>query len=151
MSSQQKTDIEVLQKLRSFCAYRERSVFEVELKARELGVEKVCLDFYMEPLKQEGFVDDKRFAELYARSKFRQNQWGKYKIRAALMEKRVSPSLIDLALTEIEEDAYEQTAISLIEKLIDKGKSSEQIFQNMKSKGFEGELIYSILQAKKLV
>ncbi len=151
MSKQQKTNVEVLQKLRSYCAYRERAEFEVWSKGRELELSKEEAEKAVALLKQEGFVDDNRFAELYARSKFRQNNWGKYKIRAALTEKRVGAGIIDLALTEIDSLEYEKTAEDILDGMKSKGKSTEQIFQGMKQKGFEGELIYSLLKKRGLV
>lgn len=151
MPNQQKTNIEVLQKLRSYCAYQERAEFEVEQKAKELGLSGDKLQKVMGQLKQESFVNDQRFAEIFALSKFRQKQWGKHKIRAALFERRVNSSSVDLAITEIDHIDYEKTIEDLINNLIDSGKSAEQIFQSMKRKGYEGDLIYSILQKKKLV
>lgn len=151
MSNQQKTEIEVLQKLRSYCTYQERAEFEVRQKAGELGLNKDSAEKMIEILKQEKFVNDQRFAEVFAGSKFRQKQWGRHKIRAALYERRVNSAAIDLALTEIDPIEYEKTLETLIDRAIDEKRSAEQIFQSMKRKGFEGELIYSILHKKKLV
>ena len=144
-------DTEVLQKLRSFCAYRDRAESEVIQKANDLNVTPTELKAILELLKQEKFLDDRRFAEVFARSKFRQNKWGKFKIKAALIEKRISPASIELALTELDHEAYELLANELVEALLSKGKSAEQIFQSMKNKGYEGELVYSLLQSKGLV
>jgi len=151
MSKQQKTDIEVLQKLRAFCSYRDRAESELKVKARELGVEKDHMEAYIAILQQESFLDDRRFAEVFARSKFRQNKWGKFKIISALSEKRIQSSYVELALAELDPLEYEEVANDLIEAMIIKGKSTDQIFQSMKMKGYEGELIYSLLQKKKLV
>lgn len=144
-------DIEVLQKLRSFCAYRERAEFEVLQKAKDLDLNEAGREMALNQLKQEGFVNDERFAKVFVRSKFRQNKWGKYKIRAALMEKRVNSGIADLALTELDLTDYENTAADLIDALSAKGKGAEQIFQSMKGKGYEGELLYSLMQKKNLV
>jgi regulatory protein len=142
---------EVLQKLRSFCAYRERAESEVVQKAKALGIHRDEIDKAMEILRREGFVDDQRFAEVFARSKCRQNKWGKFKIKAALIEKRIKAASIEIALTEIDVEAYQTVAKELIDSLLSKGKTAEQIFQSMKNKGYEGELIYSLLQTKGLV
>ena len=151
MQKQQLSESEVLEKLRSFCAYRERCSFEVGVRARELGFVSDQIDTAINQLEQEGFINDQRFAELYARSKFRQNQWGRYKIRQGLMEKRVSASVIELALTELDSEAYEKQARELIEKFAKQGYSADRVFQKMKAKGYEGDLVYSILQEKGMV
>lgn len=151
MNNQQYLEDEVLQKLRSFCAYRERARSEVKDKARKLGAPESKMDFLLEQMEVEGYLNEERFAEIFVRSKFNQNRWGKHKIKAALIEKRVPPALVEMALTELEELNYEETLSSMIDQKLAEGKSVEQLFQSMKVKGFEGELIYSLMQKRGLV
>lgn len=151
MKKQQSIDTEVLEKLRSFCAYRERASSEVRARASELSLAEERLDAVIDQLEQEGFIDDQRFAELYARSKFRQNAWGKYKIRAGLAEKRLSAGTIEIALAELDQEEYEIKLRVLVEKFAAQDYPADRIFQKMKAKGFEGELVYSHMQSKGLV
>lgn len=151
MQKQQYSDAEVLQKLRSFCAYRDRAISEVQQKAKSLGANQKEIVNQINQLQKEGFIDDRRFAEVYARSKFRQNQWGKHKIRAALFQKKVAASFIDLAILELDEIDYENCISNLITKYNRNGKSADQIFQKLKIKGFEGDLIYSNMKSQGLV
>ncbi|MAY84574.1 MAG: hypothetical protein CMP59_10620 [Flavobacteriales bacterium] len=151
MQKQQLSESEVLEKLRSFCAYRERASSEVGVRAKELGLSADKIDTAINQLEQEGFIDDQRFAELYARSKFRQNQWGRYKIREGLYSKRVKESFAEIALAELDQDDYEKQAKELIEKFDGQGYAADRIFQKMKAKGYEGDLVYSVMQGMKLV
>ena len=151
MQKQQLSESEVLEKLRSYCAYRERATSEVIARARELGLPTNKIDTAIDQLSKEDFIDDQRFAELYARSKFRQNGWGRYKIRAGLMEKRVASNYVELALAELDQEAYEKQARELIERFKHEGYAADRIFQKMKAKGYEGDIVYSLLQEKGMV
>ena len=151
MQKQQLSESEVLEKLRSFSAYRERASSEVVARARELGLPSDKIDSVVNQLEQEGFIDDQRFAELYARSKFRQNGWGRFKIREGLYSKRVSKSLVEIALAELDQEAYEKQARELIGKFNTQGYAAERIFQKMKAKGYEGDLVYSVMQEMRMV
>jgi len=151
MEKQQLSENEVLEKLRSFCAYRERCSFEVGARARELGLSAEKIDTAIRQLEQEGFIDDQRFSELYARSKFRQNQWGRYKIREGLYSKNMSKNFVEIALAELDQEAYEKQARELIQKFAGQGYAADRVFQKMKAKGYEGELVYSVMQEQKLL
>jgi regulatory protein len=151
MQKQQLSESEVLEKLRSFCAYRERCTSEVSTRARELGLPPDNIDNAIQLLEKEGFINDERFAELYVRSKFRQNQWGRFKIREGLYSKSVSKSFVELALAELDQDDYEKQAKELIEKFDNQGYAAERIFQKMKAKGYEGDLVYSVMQEMGMV
>lgn len=57
-------------------------------------------------LQKEKFLDDKRFALVYAKGKLNQNHWGKVKIRFALKEKGVNNTFINEALAALPEQTY---------------------------------------------
>jgi regulatory protein len=57
-------------------------------------------------LIQQGFLNEERFAKLFARSKMRQKQWGVQKIKQALKQKQVSDYCIRIALKELEQEEY---------------------------------------------
>lgn len=151
MQKQQLSESEVLEKLRSFCAYRERASSEARARARDLGLGHDQIDTAIKQLQQERFINDQRFAELYAGSKFRQNKWGRYKIRQGLISKSVSKSFVEIALAQLDQEAYEKQARELIQKFAVQGYAADRVFQKMKAKGYEGELVYSIMQEMKLV
>lgn len=120
-------------------------------RARQLGASREEAEQFLSELKKDGFVNDARFAELYVRSKFRQNQWGRRKIWAALEAKSLDRNLIALAINTIDEEEYRQQADKLIEKKRERKQAVDSLFQYMKNKGYEGELIYSLLEEKGLI
>ncbi len=107
---------EVKQKMARYCAYQERSHYQVEKKLRDMGMIPEAIDAIMLFLIQEGFLNEERFARAYVRGKFYQNQWGKLKIIKGLKQHQIHPNLITTALTEIDDADYQQTIKDLIEK-----------------------------------
>ena len=107
---------EVKQKMARYCAYQERSHYQVEKKLRELGMIPEAVDAIMLFLIKENFLNEERFARAYVRGKFYQNQWGKQKIILGLKQHQIHPNLIEKALTEIDEADYQTTIQELIEK-----------------------------------
>ena len=107
---------EVKQKMARYCAYQERSHYQVEKKLREMGMIPEAVDAVMLFLIQEGFLNEERFARAYVRGKFYQNGWGKQKIIQGLKQHQIHPNLITIALIEINNADYQQTIKNLIEK-----------------------------------
>ena len=134
----------LLEKARRFCLYRERSRFETEQKIRSWSVPYALLTKLMQALEEEKFINDTRFAAVYARSKFNTNKWGKIKIRAYLGEMRISRGDIADALSQIPDEAYEKTALELAKKKAATLKAGEDAFSRqvkvcnyLLQKGFE--------------
>ena len=133
-----------------YCAYQERTQQEVRDKLYALGLFQDEVEQVLTELITENYVNEERFAKSYASGKFRIKQWGKRKIIYALKQKNISSYCIEKALKEIEEDDY----LATIKKLIDKKSSAlagDQFIINKKvstymiGKGFEAELVWSIL------
>ena len=106
----------IKQKMARYCAYQERSHYQVEKKLREMDMIPEAIDAIMLFLIQEGFLNEERFARAYVRGKFYQNGWGKQKIIQGLKQHQIHPNLITTALTEINQTDYQQTIKNLIEK-----------------------------------
>jgi regulatory protein len=139
---------QALLKLAAFCAYRERCSREVRSKMTEWELPDALQERLIHYLKQENYLDDERFAMAYVRSKFRQQHWGKIKLRLMLQQKGLPDELIHRALHSIDKDEYWQTLLELAEKkaaqLAAKPKSAtpqRSIFQFLARKGFEADLV----------
>src|ERR687886_2511625 len=92
------TKEQALQKLKQYCAYQERSHYEVVQKLWDLGVRKAEHDEIVSALIEEDYLNEERFAIQYAGGKFRMLQWGRVKIKQALKQKGVSEYCIKKAL-----------------------------------------------------
>ena len=143
---------ELTEKARRFCAYRERCTREVEDKLRRLGSDPGQITRVIRTLREEGFVDDKRFAELFARGKFQNNHWGKVKIKAALLAKNVPEKHISLAIDKIDGKSYRDTLESLAGKKMQElsGRGSSDVKAKTAAhcirKGYETDLVWETVK-----
>jgi regulatory protein len=145
------TKEQALQKLKQYCAYQERSHFEVKQKLWELGVLRADHDEILSALIEDDYLNEERFAIQYAGGKFRMKQWGRKKIYYGLKEKQVSDYCIKKGLKAIDEAAYDATLKKLAEHkyaslegehyLVRKKKTQDYLLQ----KGYELDLINKVL------
>ena len=138
---------ELLEKLRKYCAYQERSHHDVVQKMWDLQIPQEWRDDMLIALIQENFLNEERFARSYARGKFNIKKWGRVKIIQGLKQHDISAKCIKIALTEIDEDRYLETLQETIElkksKLKEKNpwKRRGAIYKFATGRGFEGNLV----------
>ena len=135
-------------KLEHYCAYQERCHHEVKQKLSDLSIWGEWAEEIIQHLINENFLSEERYAQSYARGKFRIKKWGRMKIRQKLREKRVASKLIDYGMKEIDEDEYLKTIEELIEKKnktireTNPIKRKKKLFNYMFTKGYESSLIW---------
>lgn len=150
--SRQLTFEQARQKALRYCAYQERSHQEVRNKLHELGLSSSDSDELLAYLITEGFLNEERFAKLFAGGKFRVRQWGRIKIAHALEGKGLSQNCIRLGIKEIDEEDYLQTLQQLISRKIDEARDSnpfvirDKISKSIIQKGYEPELVWKMLK-----
>lgn len=136
------------QKLKQYCAYQERCHSEVQQKLFEYGVYKGDAAYIISQLIEENYLNEERFAILFAGGKFRIKNWGKVKISYELQQKGISKYCIQKALKNIDESAYKKTFFRLVEQKMKTIKSEKNIFIRKKKirdyllmKGYETTLV----------
>jgi regulatory protein len=140
-----------LEKLKHYCAYQERCHAEVKEKLHKLEVPWQEHDAIIAVLIAERYLNEERFARLFARSKLRQKQWGAQKIRQALQQKRVSDYCIRQAMQELEAEEYQGILeVSARKKLAAlQGESpyiqKNKLAQYLLRKGFESEAVWKLV------
>ncbi|UIR56911.1 RecX family transcriptional regulator [Sphingobacterium sp. SRCM116780] len=150
------TPKQALLKAESYCAYQERAQQEVRDKLYEWGLHQEDVELIISQLISENFLNEERFAIAYTLGKLRMKSWGKIKIKQALKFKKVSEPLIKIAFSKIDLDEYESKASDLIDKkrLLLKDKDpyilKNKIFQYALSRGFESDIVSSLLKEKGL-
>jgi len=107
---------EAKRKLEHYCAYQDRSHYQVEKKLREMRMIPEAIDDIVLHLMKENFLNEERFARSYVRGKFRMKQWGKQKIIQGLKQQYIHQNLIHKALEEIDSQEYRTTIKTLIAK-----------------------------------
>ena len=154
----------ILEKIRHFCSYRERSEKEAELRLKSMKVPSAKIKQILEQLREDGFLSDERFARAYVSGKWRVNRWGRAKITFELKAKGIPEKLIHAALLEIDKDSYRETLEMLIRKKTDefhlrqKKENISKKFLNIRDKifnfalgkGYEPDLIDEILHELKI-
>lgn len=138
----------MLEKMRKYCVYQERSHQEVRYKLVNIGARGDALEKIMGQLIEEGFLDEERFARAYARGKFRTKQWGKRKILQELERRNIGTYLQNKAMEEIDDDEYREVLLTILRKKqesISRFSQPEQklrLFKFAFQRGFEADLIY---------
>lgn len=154
----------VMEKIRRFCSYRERSEKETGLKLKSLNVPPSKIKAILNLLIEEGFLSEERFARAYVRGKWRVNRWGRIRIRFELKAKGIPEKLINSALLEIDEDTYREMLGAIIRKksgeVRHKGEEKniskkslnirDNIFNFALGKGYETDLVNEILNELKI-
>jgi regulatory protein len=144
-----------LEKAMSWCAYQERCQQEVRDKLYEWGLWSEAVENIIAELISQNFVDEERFARLYAGGKFRIKNWGRIKIKLELKKRRISDYCIRKAMTEIDEEAYRKVLEKVLNSYASKVaiKNKQQIkYKTARyalSRGFEQDLIWDILNLEK--
>lgn len=104
-------------------------------------------------LIEERYIDNQRYANSYAKDKFRFNHWGKYKISMMLRSKDIESETIEEALGQIDEEEYlEKLQQILRDKLRSLKYSSEyekkgKLFKFAQSRGFESGAISKVIDS----
>ena len=99
----------------------------------------------------ENFINEERFAKIFAGGKFRIKNWGRKKIIFELKSRKLSPYCIQSGLLEISDEDYKKTVDVLIKKKSSGMIESNSLVKKQKianyliGKGYESELIWSRL------
>ena len=143
------------QKIKSWCAYQERSQNETRFKLKEYGLFDEDVEQIISKLISENYLNEERFAIALAGGKFRIKNWGKIKIKIELRKHKISDYLINKALTAINDEDYLNVIGNVLEKKIKqiKVKDKQKLFylalNYLVSRGFERDLV--IEQLNKLL
>ena len=108
------TKMEWKEKIRHWCARRERSSFETKAKLIRLGASLSEAEQFLLVLEKEGFINEKRFISAFIHDHFELKCWGPRKLYHALVKKGSPSHLIEEALSEIEDQEIEKALNSAI-------------------------------------
>lgn len=143
---------DVLVKAANFCAYQERTQAEVRERLQKWGVEGDEADEIIVYLIEDNYLNEGRFAKIFAGSKFRVKSWGRQKILYELKARKLSEHSIREGLAEIDYEDYIEKLKTLIEKKKRELRTEKQpmilkqkLARYAMSKGFEGDLVWDII------
>ena len=142
------SDNEILNKMFRYCSYQERSVYDVRKQLDKYHVNDSLVRQIIARLIDEGFLNEKRFAETYTFGKLRSNSWGKIKIMQGLKERSIDGQIINEAIDSIDNSEYQLVIEKLILKKLKLIRDTDPYIIKNKvarfviSKGFESHLVW---------
>lgn len=137
--------------LENFCIYQDRCHKEVEEKLYKMNMIPLVQEQIIEHLITENFLNEERFAQSFARGKFRIKKYGKNRIVQELKFKGISEYLIKVALKEIDAKEYYSTLEHMAHKKwentkeVNFYKKKKKVVDFLLRKGYEYEMITEIL------
>ncbi|AMW33212.1 regulatory protein [Fervidobacterium changbaicum] len=118
-----------------FIKFRARSQWEVENRLRREGFSEDVISQTIEKLKEKGFIDDEKFAYLYAYDSLVIHYKGPFRIRYELRQLHVDEYIIEDAIKKVLEEVDIQEIIEKLTKGLDEHKKREKLYRN----GFGGD------------
>lgn len=147
---------EAKRRLEKYCAYQERCHQDVTKKLQEMRMIPQAIDEIIGHLLQHNFLNETRFAQAFARGKFRQKKWGKNRITQELKMRNISAYNLKLALKEIPENEYYDAFEVLFEKRMlqlstetNPHKKRKKIADYLLYRGWESTMIFEKIRAIK--
>lgn len=149
MNPQKTYSVDEAQKmLENYCAYQERCHKEVKDKLKKMRMIPEVIDTIIVHLITNNYLNEERFAQAFARGKFRIKKWGKNRIVRELKFRQISKYSIDSALNEIDLDDYFETLDQLTKKRIaqvtekNSYKKKKKVADYLLYRGWELHLVY---------
>ncbi len=132
--------------------YRPRSKKELKERLLQRGYNTAIVNRVTALFKQQGLIDDKNFAKLWASSRMQAKPSSLTSIKQQLFIKGIDSQIIDDTLEQLREDFDEyEVAKNLAEKRIrlyagvGKLKKKKRLFDYLRRRGFSFDVIYKVL------
>ena len=140
----------ILEKMRSYCMYQERSVQEVKKKLTCLQVISKTKSKIINHLIDDDYLNEVRFAKSFIQGKLRIKKWGRIKLNYELRIRGVKKFIIDEQINKISNDDYydyfnefSNNKIKILKGSKDEKKRS--FINYFTYRGWENNLIYEKL------
>lgn len=124
-----------------------KSECELRLKMQSKGFEPDLIEKAIKTLKEQKYLDDERYCEMYIRDKTNLSNNGVRKIKEALYYKGIAKEIIDEKIKMITPESEEERAFILAEKKLlnikenDTRKKMAKLSNYLIGKGFEYETV----------
>jgi regulatory protein len=128
---------------------KERTVAELGSWLQARGVEPERADDVVGQLIETGVLDDARYARRYAEDKRELRRWGSERIRAALLDRGISPADAEAALADADSEGEIELALELLR---DRGKDLDDALERQRAlgmlvrRGYDSEVAYEAIR-----
>jgi regulatory protein len=123
---------------------RDRTVQEMQAHLLQRGIQDEVAGLAVAELREQGYLDDGRFARLFIQDKSHLEHWGSDRIRQALLGRGITPSVADAALGESGGSSELERALALLQRRFPAGlparRESERALGVLLRKGYEYQL-----------
>lgn len=149
---------EALAGMEALCARSEQCSHDIRTRLRRYGFPEETIAEIIDTLKSGRYIDDARFAHAYVRDKYIFARWGRRKIQAGLIAKRIDRYVISDAIDgEIDLDTYITNLRDLLRSKSRTMKKpitftdSQKLLRFAASRGFEPDLIIETLRERDIL
>jgi regulatory protein len=133
--------------------HRDRTEAEIRRRLAGKGIDGTIADLVIQTLTEDGYLDDARFARLFAQDKRTLERWGSDRIKHSLLARGVDGELVEETLRDGEAQETELTrAVSLLRRRFpappgDRRERDRQLGV-LARKGFDSELALEALSMR---
>jgi regulatory protein len=107
---------QALNKAQTLCARQEKCSWDIRTKLKQWHVATEESEKIIDKLKADKFIDDVRYAQLFARDKSKFNKWGPIKIAYSLKSKKIPDEIIKSVVDEIKSVSNDKILFELLSK-----------------------------------
>jgi regulatory protein len=99
-----------------FLSYKPRTACELrqQLERKDFSAKMICQ--VIAEMEKSGYLDDRQFARQWVNERMHGKGYGSRRLKQELMRKGIDLSLIDEALTEVDQDKERQLAMQVAER-----------------------------------
>lgn len=139
-----------------YITIRFRSEKEVREHLSKKGVNKEIIDFIIDSLKKEGYINDDNFAKMFIHDKINLSMDGPYKVRKELEGLGIKENIINSNIEIFDNEIEKEKINKIIDKQIKSNHNkSNYILRNkilnyLKNNGYDASLSISIIDSKSL-
>ena len=147
-----------LSRAAGLCAKCEQCTPDILKKLSAWGLSASDANKVIKRLEELNFIDDVRFAKAYSHDKLHFSGWGRRKIQQGLWAKRLSPSVIEIACEDFDDDEESKAYRSIAQRVM-RAKARQlkewplsreakiKIIKFAMTRGFEYPLVADILRS----
>lgn len=144
---------EARNKVLTLCSRAEQCPDDIRSKLLSWGIARDETETIINWLTERRFLDEARFAKVYARDKAVYSGWGKIKIKAALATKKIPSTIISDALDEAIDDEQYHAQMLKAAKAKARGldlsdySDRHKLMMHLRAKGYEPSLIIHLMES----
>lgn len=156
LSEENKEPRDAIETAMGLLSYKEWTESAMAERLAKRGCDEAGISEAMAWLKEQGLIDDKKYAEAFASERMRTRRWGLIKLSAELKKRGIGSELIEDAIAPLKGDAEENTALSAFQKWL-RIKREElplsrelkiKAMNHLRSKGFTGQAVSFAVNAE---